>query len=158
MLRDRLKSMDLKITELADYLQISRPTMYKFIEYYDSQEFDLINKNVLKLFNYINEHELIGKKNVINYILTKLTDVKEMGDSDDIDVIKIIKKYIISNPESKKSQFLITCATRDDFDDVISYLVKITPLLKKRKLTNEEQLLLEPFINFKKEILNKGDI
>ena len=158
MLRDRLKSMDLKITELADYLQISRPTMYKFIEYYDSQEFDLINKNVLKLFNYINEHELIGKKNVINYILTKLTDVKEMGDSDDIDVIKIIKKYIISNPESKKSQFLITCATRDDFDDVISYLVKIAPLLKKRKLTNEEQLLLEPFINFKKEILNKGDI
>ena len=118
----------------------------------------MINKNVLKLFNYINEHELIGKKNVINYILTKLTDVKEMGDSDDIDVIKIIKKYIISNPESKKSQFLITCATRDDFDDVISYLVKIAPLLKKRKLTNEEQLLLEPFINFKKEILNKGDI
>ena len=158
MLRDRLKSMDLKITELADYLQISRPTMYKFIEYYDSQEFDLINKNVLKLFNYINEHELIGRKNVINYILTKLTDVKEMGDSDDIDVIKIIKKYIISNPESKKSQFLITCATRDDFDDVISYLVKIAPLLKKRKFTNEEQLLLEPFINFKKEILNKGDI
>ena len=111
----------------------------------------------MKLFNYINEHELIGKKNVVNYILTKLTDVKEMGDDDDMDIIKTIKKYIISNPESKKSQFLITCAARDDFDDVISYMVKITPLLKKRKLTAEEQNLLEPFIKFKKEILDKGD-
>ena len=35
MLRERLKNMEIKITELADYLQISRPTMYKFIEYYD---------------------------------------------------------------------------------------------------------------------------
>ena len=70
LLRERLKAMELKITELADYLQVSRPTMYKFIDYYDNAEFDLINKKVLKLFNYINEHELVGKKSVVNYILT----------------------------------------------------------------------------------------
>ena len=72
MLRDRLKELDLKITEMADYLQLSRPTMYKFIECYDNKEFSSINKNVLKLFNYINENELVGKKNVVNYILTTL--------------------------------------------------------------------------------------
>ena len=75
MLRNRLRELDLKITELADYLQISRPTMYKFIEYYENSEFDLINKKVLKLFNYIAEHELIGKKNVINYILNNLVNL-----------------------------------------------------------------------------------
>lgn len=158
MLRNRLKEIELKITELADYLQISRPTMYKFIEYYDSQEFDLINKKVLKLFNYINENELIGKKNVVNYILTKLVDIKEVGTDDDIDIIKTIKKYIISNPESKKSQFIVTCATKDDFDDIISYLVKITPLLKKRKLNIEEQSMLEPYKKFKEKILGEGDV
>ncbi len=157
LLRDRLKSMELKITELADYLQISRPTMYKFIEYYDNAEFDLINKKVLKLFNYINEHELVGKKSVINYILTNLVDVKDVGDDDELDIIKKIKKYIISNPESKKSQFLVTCATKDTFDDVIYYLVSIQGLLNKRKLSEEEQELLKPYLEFKENINLEGD-
>ena len=158
MLRERLKNMEIKITEMADYLQISRPTMYKFIEYYDLKEFDLINKKVLKLFNYINENELIGKKNVVNYILTKLVDVKEMNSDDDLAIIKTIKKYIISNPESKKSQFLVTCATKDLCDDIIAYLVEITPLLKKKVLTSEEEILLEPYKIFKKNLLEKGDV
>lgn len=158
MLRDRLKNMEIKIIELADYLQISRPTMYKFIEYYDLKEFDLINKKVLKLFNYINENELIGKKNVVNYILTKLVDVKEMNSDDELAIIKTIKKYIISNPESKKSQFLVTCATKDVFDDIIAYLVEITPLLKKKILTAEEEILLEPYRIFKTKLLVKGDV
>lgn len=157
LLRERLKAMELKITELADYLQVSRPTMYKFIEYYDNAEFDLINKKVLKLFNYINEHELVGKKSVINYILTNLVDVKDVGDDDELDIIKKIKKYIISNPESKKSQFLVTCATKDTFDDVIYYLVSIQGLLNKRKLSEEEQELLQPYLELKEKINLEGD-
>ena len=157
LLRERLKAMELKITELADYLQVSRPTMYKFIDYYDNAEFDLINKKVLKLFNYINEHELVGKKSVVNYILTNLVDVKDVGDDDELDIIKKIKKYIISNPESKKSQFLVTCATKDTFDDVIYYLVSIQGLIGKRKLGEEDKKLLEPYLELKEKIQNKGE-
>lgn len=156
LLRERLKAMELKITELADYLQVSRPTMYKFIDYYDNAEFDLINKKVLKLFNYINEHELVGKKSVVNYILTNLVDVKDVGD-DELDIIKKIKKYIISNPESKKSQFLVTCATKDTFDDVIYYLVSIQGLIGKRKLGEEDKKILEPYLELKEKIKNKGE-
>ena len=157
LLRERLKAMELKITELADYLQVSRPTMYKFIDYYDNAEFDLINKKVLKLFNYINEHELVGKKSVVNYILTNLVDVKDIGDDDELDIIKKIKKYIISNPESKKSQFLVSCTTKDTFDDVIYYLVSIQGLIGKRKLSEENQKLLEPYLELKEKIQNKGE-
>lgn len=157
LLRDRLKAMELKITELADYLQVSRPTMYKFIEYYDNAEFDLINKKVLKLFNYINEHELAGKKSVINFILTNLVDVKDLGDDLELDIIKKIKKYIISNPKSKKSQFLVTCATKDIYDDIIYYLVSIQGLIGKRKLGEEDKKLLEPYLELKEKIQNKGE-
>ena len=78
MIRQRLKDMELKITDLADYLQITRPTLYKFIDMYDSNEFDGINRKVLRLFNYIEKNTLAGKKVVINYILTNLVDVKEL--------------------------------------------------------------------------------
>ena len=158
MLRDRLKSMELKITELADYLQVSRPTMYKFIEYYDNQQFELINKKVLKLFNYINEHELVGKKNVVNYILTNLVTVKEMNDSEEYGVLYAIKKYIISNPESKKSKFITLCVTNDHFDDIIPFLVEIQPLIRKRKLNDDEIKKLEIYKNFINEInIIKGE-
>ncbi len=155
-LRERLKNMELRITELADYLQVSRPTMYKFIDYYENAEFELINKKVLKLFNYIKENELVGKKNVINYILTNLTEIKELGDSGELEVIKKIKKFIISNPESKKSQFYVLSASTEIYDDVIVYLVRIHSLLKKRKVTDEEKHLLQPYLDFKKKLENLG--
>jgi predicted transcriptional regulator len=159
MLRERLKNMDLRITELADYLQISRPTMYKFIECYENSEFDSINSKVLKLFNFIKENELAGKKTIIKYILEKLVDVKELEDKNEADVIKKIRKFIISNPESKKSKFFEVCANKTVFDDIIYYLMDIENLVKKRKLTDEENALLLPYLDFKEKIKNikKGE-
>lgn len=148
MLRDRLRDLDLKITELAEYLQISRPTMYKFIEYYDNYEYELINKKVLKLFNYIMENELIGKKNVINYILTHLIEVKEMGNNSDVELIKKIKKILISNSDSKKGQFLNIIINNNCFDDIIIYLVNVYSLLNKNDLTDDDSKLLEYYKEF----------
>jgi len=148
MLRNRLKNMDLRITELADYMQVSRPTMYKFIEYYENSSFDLINRKTLKLFNYIVENELAGKKNVINYILNNLIEVKEMGDSEEKDFMKTMKKFIVSNPESKKSKFIEYCVLKNTFDDIIYYLVEIKELLNKRKLIDNEIDALKPYKEF----------
>jgi hypothetical protein len=152
--------MDVRITELADYLQTSRPTMYKFIEFYDNNNFELINKKVLKLFNYINENELVGKKNVVNYILNNLVDLKELGDKEEIHQIKIIKNFIISNPESKKSKFFELCCKKDFFDDLIYYLVDISNLINKRKLSDKEKNKLEPYNSLIikiKQLKDKGE-
>ena len=73
MIRDRLKELEIRITELADYLQISRTTLYKFIELYDSGQQKDVNPSVRKLFDFIENNELIGKKNVIGYILENMT-------------------------------------------------------------------------------------
>lgn len=151
--------MDLGITELANYLQVSRPTIYKFIDYYEVGRFDEINNKILKLFNYIVENELAGKKNVINYILNNLVEVKDVGGNDEGDLIKAIKKYIISNPESKKSKFFKICTQKDVFDELIFYLVDINEIVKKRKISNEELLLIEPYKEFIEKIKNikKGE-
>ena len=82
MIKDRLKDLEIKITELADYLQMSRTTLYKFIEAYDSGNKRDVNSSVLKLFNYIEKNELIGKRNVINYILNNMATVSENDTSE----------------------------------------------------------------------------
>ena len=149
MLRERLKEMDLRITELAEYLQVSRPTMYKFIELYDNKKFGLINRDVLALFNYINENELVGKKGVMNFILTQLTEVRT---ADGNQTVEEVKNYLLSNPQSKKSRFIADCFLSPEFNDVICYLADIAPLLKKKNLNQKEKSKLKAFNDLKKEI------
>ena len=138
MLREKLKEIELKITELADYLQISRPTMYKYIESYDNGDYSDINNKVLKLFNYIMSNPLVGKKVVINYIFTNLVEVKEMETKDENKSYVAIKKYILENPDSEKSEFIKLIVQKSVFDNMISYMMEVYPLLRKRKLTDEE--------------------
>ena len=151
MLDDKLKELDIKKTELANYLNISRPTMYKFIDLYDNGNKNGINKKVLKLFDYINDNEMVGKNNVIGYILNNLTDVKELECKEETDLFKNVRKYMIENPNSEKSQFLELTCKRSSYDLIIRYLMEITPLLKKKSLTDEEKDLLIPYM----EIIKK---
>lgn len=145
MLRDILRDMDLKITELAEYLQITRPTLYKFIDDYDKNSRASINKNVLKLFDYINNNSLVGKKTVLKFIFNNLVIEKEMSSHEDVSRFNRIKKYIVENPNTEKTQFIELITLKTDYDLVIQYLNNIYPLLKKRKLTDEEIKKLSPY-------------
>ena len=130
---------------MASYLQISRPTMYKFIESYDSGDKKEVNTSVVKLFDYIESNPLIGKRNVINYILTRMTETKDVDSEDVNEVMVTIKKYVSLNPNSEKTQFLKKCTEQSQYDLIIHYLIEITPLFKKKKLSDEEKVKLEPY-------------
>ena len=144
MIKERLKEMDLRITELADYLHVSRPTMYKFIECYDTKQFKALSKEALQLFNYIAENELIGKRGVISFILNNSST-----DTAANDIEGQVLNYLKSNPDSKKSQFIKECVSSDCFDKVIYYLADILPILKSGD-TEEYEPLLAPY----RELLN----
>lgn len=150
MIKKRLKDLEIKITELADYLQLSRTTLYKFIDAYDAKNRKEVNSSVLKLFDYIEKNELIGKRNVINYILTNMTTVTETDVSEVNGLIKTVKEYISNNPKSEKTQFIEKSVETNSFDIVIHYLMDICSLLKKAKLTEEEKEKINPY----REIIN----
>ena len=139
MIKERLKDLEIKITELANYLQISRPTMYKYIDQYDSNEKQEINRTVLKLFDYIEANKLIDKRNVINYILNKLAYVKELENGEELDDIKEVRKYLVSNPDSEKARFIKECVKQSNYDLVIHFMVNVTEILNKSEPTDDEQ-------------------
>ncbi|MBQ8684900.1 MAG: hypothetical protein IJ514_01865 [Clostridia bacterium] len=145
MLKEKIKEMDLRVTELADYLQLSRPTMYKFIEYYDQENFGSINKSVLKLFNFISENELVGRKAVIAYILNNLVEVKPLGENTEVSLLNRLRKYLVANPDAKKSKFIENCVLNEDFDEILCYLYEASVLLKKKSLTEADKVFLETY-------------
>jgi predicted transcriptional regulator len=145
MLKERLKDVELKITDLSEYLKISRPTLYKFIEAYDTGNYSVINPQILNLFKYIENNELAGKTKIINYILNNMFEKKELGSEDDNPTYTQIKEILNTSPKSDKRRFIELIAGKSDFDEVIKYLLKIYPLLRKRNLEEWEIKLLKPY-------------
>lgn len=134
MIKSRLKELDIKITELANYLSISRPTMYKFIEMYDGGEKKELTKSMCELFDYIEKNKLIDKKNVINYILKNDADLRKTEPSDNDD--SIMNREI-------KSAIVEYISVNDDADEIINYIIDSLKSSKKKKPTKKDQSRIE---------------
>lgn len=137
MIQDKLKDLKIKVTEIADYVNLSRPTLYKAMDLYDSGDHDGINKNVLKIFDYISNNKGIEKKDVVNYMLS-IVDTKSL-DEVDKEVVNRVKEYVRTNPTSEKTQFIDNAVSSSRYDLFIHYAMDVTPLLNKDNLTPEEE-------------------
>lgn len=146
MIKDKLKELDIKITELAKYLQISRPTMYKYIECYDLGQEELVDKQIAKLFDYISKNDLIDKVNVINFILTSINENNNVVTNKSNKFIKSVDSLYQKDPNSKKIKFIKKIITTDKFNVVIDYLLSIEPIISKKKRSPMDSKMLKPYL------------
>ena len=80
--RDKLKEINLRLVELANYLKISRPTMYKHLENYENRDFSKIDKITYDLFSYIDSTKDLTKPAVMNYLINKIVPANQvLGDN-----------------------------------------------------------------------------
>ena len=153
-LKEKLSSLKIKISELSQYLSISRPTLYKYIELYEDDKYDEINISILKLFDYIMDNPYIDKNNVIVYILNNIANVKIIeSDDDNFKKINTIKKYLTNNPTSKKAELFYKLSRTKKFDDLVDVFLTLINLMSKKTLSNDETIYLDNF----KNILNKSN-
>lgn len=157
MIRERFKEMDLKITDLADYLHMSRTTIYSFMDAYDKGNKSVISQKVLRLFDYVMDNPLSGKKNVVSFILSDITNDMERIDKAEINAISPIMKYMADYPESPKAQFFQLAVSISDFDSILEYLLKVYPLLRNRRLTDEEIEFIKPYDDIRNIIDNNKE-
>lgn len=122
-MKNKLNNLNIKITELAGYLKISRPTLYKYIEDYEKGDFDQIDKKIYSIFQYIDNNELIQKEGVILFILNKYHN------NDDLKIGDYKASFLVNRLSKKK------------------YL---NPLLKFIFSKDNDDFMLESFVNFLK--------
>lgn len=127
-MRKELKELDIKITELADYLGISRPTMYKYIDSFESKSSESIPYTIMNLFEYIKSSKIINKRNVINYILN---NVKLRGDNElspEELLIESFSKFIkMYGIQSEKVKFISIVISESKYDSEITALLAEKP-------------------------------
>lgn len=139
MIKERLIDLNIKITELANYFNISRPTMYKYIESFDNDDFEKIPKSIYDLFIFIKENKLIGKINVIDYVINYNTQLaQQQSKINKRNVTNFLKQNEEITLLNEKAEFVVAISKKDTFDKIITFLNKVNSL-PKSKLTDEEQ-------------------
>ena len=138
-IKDRLKELDIKITELANYLALSRPTMYKFIEMYDSGNKKELTNSIYNLFDYIITNELIDKKNVINYILTNMVVLNDTENDSDNKLVKDVAHCLKSAADNQKKKIIEYITKTDDLDDLLYFIIDCSISSKKKKQSKKDE-------------------
>jgi len=123
-MRRKLKQLDLKLTELAKYMDISRPTLYKNLNSYIEKDYEDIKENILNLLRFIDRQDVVSKRQVISFILTN---------SDD-------------RPKSKDSQHDID-SMLDELRDMVTY-PKFEIIERVIKLDENSVKLLKTYLEF----------
>lgn len=118
-MKNKLKELDLKLTELAGYMDISRPTLYKFLEMYVEGETADLRKDVQELFDYINRDDVSTKKQVLRFILHK--DKSSKGRASPV----VIETYD-EDPKMKKILKLIKGMSEEEKNHLIKYIELIS--------------------------------
>ena len=68
-MRKILRDMGLQITELSEIMDVSRPTLYKFIDSYENGDRDSVDPDVLKFFDSVKRNPKMKKKDALYYVL-----------------------------------------------------------------------------------------
>ncbi|WP_144107238.1 methyl-accepting chemotaxis protein [Brachyspira hyodysenteriae] len=104
LLREKIRDLDLRISDLAEYLKISRPTLYKYIDMYEEGNRSTIDTKILNLFDYIQNTKNIGSNNVIYYIMNNIVENINTSNTEEDKRMKI--KSLLKTENKTKEDFI----------------------------------------------------
>lgn len=128
-MRTKLKSLEIRLTELSTYLGFSRPTLYKFLDDYEKKDFKNIDFKVKVIFDFIMQKSTSSKIEVINKIIELNRQNESHGSTDDF-----IEKL---RSDSDTLQLINTAIEQNGVDSIVSVFQKTLKKLIKEKTNND---------------------
>ena len=148
LLRDKIRDLDLRISDLAEYLKISRPTLYKYIDMYEEGNRSTIDTKILNLFDYIQNSKNIGNSNVIYYIMNNIIENSNTNNSEEDKRMKI--KSLLKTENKTKEDFIYMLTEDNFFDPILDYLMKCKKLSADNNLSDEDYEFISPLMSLYK--------
>lgn len=123
-IRDKLKDANIRITELAFYLDISRPTLYNFLELYINDEHDKLEKKIYDLFTFIDNKKPLTNPILMNYLIANEISENVQVIENESELIRSIKKIQKSKSSNhlKKVKLIETIVLSNKIDFLIEEL------------------------------------
>ncbi|HJH54912.1 MAG TPA: hypothetical protein K8V77_02375 [Brachyspira hyodysenteriae] len=150
LLREKIRDLDLRISDLAEYLKMSRPTLYKYIDMYEEGNRSTIDTKILNLFDYIQNTKNIGSNNVIYYIMNNIVENINTSNTEEDKRMKI--KSLLKTENKTKEDFIYMLTEDNFFDPILDYLMKCKKLSTDpdKKLSEEDYEFISPLMSLYK--------
>ena len=150
LLRDKIRDLDLRISDLAEYLKISRPTLYKYIDMYEEGNRGTIDTKILNLFDYMQNSKNIGNSNVVYYIMNNIIENSNTNNSEEDKRMKI--KSLLKTENKTKEDFIYMLTEDNFFDPILDYLMKCKKLSTDpdKELSEEDYEFISPLMSLYK--------
>lgn len=136
----------MRLVELATYLNVSRPTLYRYLELYEAKDYDGIDKKCFDLFSFIDNSKNIKRPTIMDYLINKIIPLETEAGSD-VEIISSVRKLSGSQNKTdlKKMDVIRTISATNKFDDVIDLLIELS---KSKSKISEDKIL---------KLINKGE-
>jgi len=139
MMKDRMRELNIKMTELSDYMKVSRPTLYKYIDSYENGNLSGIPERVTGLFRLIDSPGST-KEQAVSFAISAFSNE---GD----DAYDRIRRYL-SDPSSSPSkvELIDRLISTSCLDDLIPYLNGCMDILSKDVMTDDDIRQIARFV------------
>lgn len=119
-MREKLKELDLRITELSNYLGMSRPTLYKYMHHYENRTYKDIDSIVLEVFRFISKKTTKSKLQVIQFIIQSHKHQQGLSRT----LIEDIEFIVFNQKREDELVELIKLFKMEDSRSIINEIVK----------------------------------
>lgn len=147
-MKEKLRDLGIKTTELSEFMKISRPSLYKYIELYDSKEYKQIPERVLRVFKYVDKYKNLSKEQIIAFTIGEFSDI-ETSDKKDA-----VRNYLLNKGTSDpKVNLMYLLATTDSLDAIVPYLTSAGTILDEGNLDETRLYQISRLVNLKHDIM-----
>ncbi len=148
-MKEKIRSLDVRLTELSKYLGISRPTLYRYLELYESGDAGQVPKEIRDLFRFI-DNRCGSKDQLMRYVVSHFCISSDDGIKTDLS--GFINE---SSDRSPKLKLMHLMATTSHLDPLVGYLTECIGILEKDDITEDEMMTVAKFVAFRSSV-SKG--
>ena len=147
-MKEQLRGLGIKTTELSEFMKISRPSLYKYIELYESKEYKQIPEKVFRVFKYVDKYKNLTKEQIIAYT------IGEFSDTETSDKKEAVRNYLLNKGmNDSKIDLMYVLATTDSLDAVVQYLASAGKILDEGDLDDSKIYQVSRLVNLKHDIM-----
>ena len=147
-MKEKLRDLGIKTTELSEFMKISRPSLYKYIELYESKEYKQIPEKVLRVFKYVDKYKNLTKEQIIAYTIGEFSDIKTS------DKKEAVRNYLLNKGmNDPKIDLMYVLATTDSLDAVVQYLANAGKILDEGEMDDFKIYQVSRLVNLKHDIM-----
>lgn len=147
-MKEKLRDLGIKTTELSGFMKISRPSLYNYIKLYESKEYKRIPEKVFRVFKYVDKYKNLTKDQIIAYT------IGEFSDTETSDKKEAVRNYLLNKGmNDSKIDLMYVLATTDSLDAVVQYLASAGKILDEGDLDDTKIYQVSRLVNLKHDIM-----